>query len=677
MAKGKYRTRKDNRDATQLAADLARARIELAEELSRLDAVKNRADHDKQLREELDAAIRLRDRACAPQLAQIAADRTAIQKATRELAAATKSLDRHKERIDLWGLKELGAEAFIAILTGDRAVVRMGVASGAASNRAAEVIQRARGLRKHAPLEFSREQNLTLAQIAAASTGMPLPPDYDEDNEDSWTAFSNQVDADEAAMIAFRLPLPWLDITPMPEHTASCALGANPTPSHSAIAPPSTIPTITELSTGTAAMRDALTANGPTAVAHAWNLKLQEGLYLAANPTPSHSAIAPPSTIPTITELSTGTAAMRDALTANGPTAVAHAWNLKLQEGLYLAANSQIPTMISSSPTYPAPADAEALHAWYAAAAMGTWGRHRNSVNGRIAAATAAATPFWLPAGHTLAYLDSEPLSTEDIEELRLPYPQVLVTFAEPARLPAIDTAALPDDDPRLTWIDYTVATSDGHPEPRSLIIAGTNNFTEPLPALWDVIAARGAHIEAVLLLADAQGRMEDLFAWCIAIPSTTAGGAVGRWVIPASRASTLYANLVVNAAAVAAWADWHRPGHSRDTNPETQNLDGNAAKPKRNQPEDHVHVLNVTATSTPDQTPTATAEPTGRTTAPHRRRGHWRRQHYGPGRTNTRRIRIAPVMVNAGRFGGDRTQIYRLPLPDAEHLMPRQRSSS
>lgn len=621
MAKGKYRTRKDNRDATQLAADLARARIELAEELSRLDAVKNRADQDKQLREELDAAIRLRDRACAPQLAQIAADRTVIQKATRELAAATKSLDRHKERIDLWGLKELGAEAFIAILTGDRAVVRMGVASGAASNRAAEVIQRARGLRKHAPLEFSREQNLTLAQIAAASTGMPLPPDYDEDNEDSWTAFSNQVDADEAAMIAFRLPLPWLDITPMPEHTASCALGANPTP--------------------------------------------------------SHSAIAPPSTIPTITELSTGTAAMRDALTANGPTAVAHAWNPKLQEGLYLAANSQIPTMISSSPTYPAPADAEALHAWYAAAAMGTWGRHRNSVNGRIAAATAAATPFWLPAGHTLAYLDSEPLSTEDIEELRLPYPQVLVTFAEPARLPAIDTAALPDDDPRLTWIDYTVATSDGHPEPRSLIIAGTNNFTEPLPALWDVIAARGAHIEAVLLLADAQGRMEDLFAWCIAIPSTTAGGAVGRWVIPASRASTLYANLVVNAAAVAAWADWHRPGHSRDTNPETQNLDGNAAKPKRNQPEDHVHVLNVTATSTPDQTPTATAEPTGRTTAPHRRRGHWRRQHYGPGRTNTRRIRIAPVMVNAGRFGGDRTQIYRLPLPDAEHLMPRQRSSS
>lgn len=620
MAKGKYRTRKDNRDAAQLAEDLANARTELAEELARLDAVKTRAARDKQLRAELDAAIGARDRACAPQLAQIAADRTTIQKATRELAAATKSLDRHKERVNLWGLKELGAEAFLAMLTGDRAVVRMGVASSAASDRAAEVIQRARGLRKHAPLGFSREQNLTLAQIAAASTGMPLPPDYNEDNEDSWTAFSNQVDADDAAMIAFRLPLPWLDITPASEHPTSCVLGANPTP--------------------------------------------------------SHRAIDPPSTIPTIAELSTGTAAMRDALTASGPTAVAHAWNSKLQEGLYLASNSQIPTMISSGPTYPAPADAEALHAWYAAAAMGTWGRHRNSVNGRIAVATAAATPFWLPAGHTIAYLDSEPLSTEDIEELRLPYPQVLVTFAEPARLPAIDTAALSDDDSRLTWIDYTVATSDGHPEPRGLIIAGTNNFTEPLPALWDVIAARGAHIEAVLLLADAQGRMEDLFAWCIAIPSTAAGGAMGRWVIPASRATTLYANLVVNAAAVAAWADWHRPGHTRDTNPETQHLDSNATKPKRNQPEDHVHVLNVTATAPPDQTPAA-AEPTGRTTAPHRRRGHWRRQHYGPGRTNTRRIRIAPVMVNAGRLGGDRPQIYRLPLPEGEHSIHRQHSSS
>jgi hypothetical protein len=49
---------------------------------------------------------------------------------------------------------------------------------------------------------------------------------------------------------------------------------------------------------------------------------------------------------------------------------------------------------------------------------------------------------------------------------------------------------------------------------------------------------------------------------------------------------------------------------------------------------------------------------------SPHRRRGHWRRQHFGLGRTQTRRVRIAPVMVNAGRLGADRPQIYRLPEP-------------
>jgi hypothetical protein len=59
-----------------------------------------------------------------------------------------------------------------------------------------------------------------------------------------------------------------------------------------------------------------------------------------------------------------------------------------------------------------------------------------------------------------------------------------------------------------------------------------------------------------------------------------------------------------------------------------------------------------------------AKGEPTGRTTAPHRRRGHWRRQHYDYGRTQTRRIRIAPVVVNAGRLGAARPQIYRLPKP-------------
>lgn len=242
-----------------------------------------------------------------------------------------------------------------------------------------------------------------------------------------------------------------------------------------------------------------------------------------------------------------------------------------------------------------------------------------------------------------------------------MPFAQVLVTFAEPARLPAIDAGALRDD-PRMTWIDHIVASGDGLPDTRDMMIAGTNNFQSQLPTLWDVVAARGAHVEAVLILADGHGRLDDLFGWCVAIPSDTAGSVLGRWVIPASRTATSYANLVANAAAVAAWADWHRPGHARDE-VEHEAIAG-GEKPNGKRPEDTVHVLNVTATTPAEPQPTVKGEPTGRTTAPHRRRGHWRRQHFGHGRTQTRRVRIAPVMVNAGRLSADRPQIYRLPTP-------------
>ena len=95
-----------------------------------------------------------------------------------------------------------------------------------------------------------------------------------------------------------------------------------------------------------------------------------------------------------------------------------------------------------------------------------------------------------------------------------MPFAQVLVTFAEPARLPAIDNGVLRDD-PRMRWIDHLVGSGRELPDGREMIIGATNNFQSPLPAFWDAIAARGAHIEAVLLLADAHGRLDDLFGWC------------------------------------------------------------------------------------------------------------------------------------------------------------------
>lgn len=604
MAKGKYKSRKQNRDAAQLADDLARVRAQLTAEQQRLHHAQQRAGEAEQARAELAAAIAAPDAVCTPQLQRIAADRDAIRAATHELAAANQSIERHAERITGWGLRELGPEYFAALLTGDRIRYLGGVYADNLKGAAAETIQRARGLRTHAGPEFTAEQKMMLATVTAAATGVALPDDVTDVDDAAWDRYSDLIAADSAALIAFKSPTPWLDITADPDHSVSQILGADPAVT-------------------------AVTVN----------------------------ALQP---LPTLTELSTGSAALRDVATAAGATKVANAFINTLQRNVHLASESSIPSPLAASPAYPAPADAAALQAWYAGNAIGAWSRHRTETNGRIAVATAAAVPFWLPPGHTIAYLDSEPLRGEDIADMRLPFAQVLVTFAEPARLPAIDPSVLADD-PRTQWIDHLAATSNTLPRPREIMIGATNSLTAPLPTLWDAIASRGALIEAVVLLGDAHGRVDDLFAWCVAVPSRAAGRVLGRWVIPASRKATHYTDLVDNAAAVAAWADWHRPGQSRSIDEQDQEPSGGGAARKR---EDTVHVLNVTATTPTEQQPTAKGGPTGATTAPHRRRGHWRRQHFGLGRTQTRRIRIAPVMVNASRLGTDRPQIYRLPTP-------------
>ncbi|MBY6388951.1 hypothetical protein HG717_34350 [Rhodococcus erythropolis] len=604
MAKGKYKARKQNRDTTRLTEDLARLRAQLTAEQTRLAEMRERAELDAKLRADLGAAIAARDAVCASQLKRIAADRDVIRAATRRLAEDNREIARHWSKVADWGWAEFGPEAFYAILSGNRVYLTEGVVSTHLKHAQTEAIQRARRIRTDSAIDFSPEQKMALAEASAYATGTVLPDDVTDIDGPAWDAWMTEMEKDTAAIIAFKSPPPWLDIAGNNEHPVSRLLGVYP---------------------------DAGTVT-----------------------------IDAPTTVPTVTELSTGSAAMRDAATAAGATAVADAFIGTLQHNVTAASQSQIPTMVSTSSAYPAPADAAALQAWYAVAAVGAWGRQRTATYGRIAVAAAAAVPFWLPPGHTIAYLDSEPLSGEDIEDMRLPFAQVLVTFAEPARLPAIDSSVLRDD-PRMQWMDHLVAAGRGLPDTRDMMIGGTNNFRSPLPSLWDAIATRGAQVEAVLLLADAHGRLHDLFGWCIAIPSPTAGGTLGRWVIPASRSATSYPNLIANAAAVAAWADWHRPGYTR-TNDEQESAPPCADGKGR--PVDTVHVLNVTATTPVDPQLTARGEPTGRTTAPHRRRGHWRRQHFGPGRAQTRRVRIAPVMVNAGRVGADRPQIYRLPTP-------------
>lgn len=84
-------------------------------------------------------------------------------------------------------------------------------------------------------------------------------------------------------------------------------------------------------------------------------------------------------------------------------------------------------------------------------------------------------------------------------------------------------------------------------------------------------------------------GRFDDLFGWCLAIPPEAAGAALGRWVIPASRSVTAYSNLIVNDDRIAAEQDV--------TGAITEVTDSR----QQERLADIVHVLNVAATTPVD----------------------------------------------------------------------------
>jgi hypothetical protein len=291
-----------------------------------------------------------------------------------------------------------------------------------------------------------------------------------------------------------------------------------------------------------------------------------------------------------------------------------------------------------------------------------------------VAVGLTAATPFWLPPGQTAGYVDSEPLSEADRADVRLPFPQVLVALADPIHLPP--TKASTTDaglDHTLSELDHGVVRqqrSRAKDNPTLLDVVrevADSEVWDKRPQLADVIAARGALVEGVLLLGDALGKPSDTFAWCLAVPALT-GGVLGRWVVPARCSRSAFSDQIVNLAAVAAWADWHAPDRELEVPPDVsgRKLRKLVDSPDFKRLEERggaggVCVLNVKRTS--GDRATGNDGP-GRTVAPHVRRGHWRRQYHGPGRQLVKRIRITPVLVNAGR-SGIAPRVYRLPIDD------------
>lgn len=370
-----------------------------------------------------------------------------------------------------------------------------------------------------------------------------------------------------------------------------------------------------------------------------------------------------------------------------------------------VAAAGRLPAPWSNRPAYPRPGDAAAIGYWYAQAARGEAVRHeawhldmaldmaeqttdegdaefsdaahddlelatsplpgadedgdldRSASTYRLLASAAAdAVAFWLPPSQAASFLASEALGSDDLDELRLPYPAVLVVPADPVRL---DGTHQPDPEltSRLVQLDAGLRKLGRTSQALwpALCSFSPDLLTRP-PSREELLAVRGADVEAVLLLADDAGRLADQFAWCLAIPGAGSTPAV-RLIVPARRSFSAYAAEVGNLAAVAAWADWH----------DTEQMDVLPARGKTASPTQAaaaargagtgVRILDVKRTGGGLRSETVT----GKTVAPHLRRGHWRRQHYGPRNSLVRRVRIGPILVNAGA-GDLLPQIYRLP---------------
>jgi hypothetical protein len=331
-------------------------------------------------------------------------------------------------------------------------------------------------------------------------------------------------------------------------------------------------------------------------------------------------------------------AVIREQLGTRSPADLLSSWGDRLAShqvvGRDLGAHG---TLLGTAPRHPRPGRAAVLRSLYAASATSSWlhaqdvgsapesidaaapghrwgGARQRASFGRAAVGLAAAAPFWLPAGQTHAFASSEALDDDARAEIALPYPQVLLAFAEPLVLAPVREPTPAEAAAFSTWstqLSGQLASPDA-----TLDQLAPRDFG-PLDA-GAVMEFAGCTIEAVLLFADSLGAPADEFAWCVALPGRHGRAVLGRFVIPARHDRTRYRALLDNLMAVAAWADWHEPDTAA-----TPALDAPGVPPPqvRRDADRHgadVHVLNVGRTVGHAHS----AEPTGKTVAPHVRAG-------------------------------------------------------
>jgi len=669
MARGKHKQAASSRRTAALEAAIASCRAELRAEqellaITQVEAA--RIDGRRALLEQLRAE---QAAVTAPEATyldgQIAALHTAVTAETMHRDTLSEHWGPFCDRLlDMFGGRIDGWEMLIELFSGERGTIALDTARRGLNQDAVRALQYARGdrLRRRTPSLIDRTRHpldgllpadladrLTQAltdHAAGAALDEAATGEVTDDaagtiptGTDSKTADTSGIDAETGDLSRVDLPgitdAGWNSIThdavatwhPMPWLTD--ALWARPSPAAEALGVPAMPDTADRTDLAMEQLPEPVTYPPPTTSAD-----VPEPM-----PAMSHSA--------------------RARLAAAEPHQVMQAWARHLGSTASSRAQ-QLMHPLGDWPARPSATIATSLAHWYTLAGLGTWqraraiGDPRADLFGEVAIGCAAAAPFWLPTAQTVDFFDSEPLT--DFDDLRLPFPQVLLTFAEPIELPTVG-AIDPDAAPALGVLDAAMLTErrhlSDHGPYRLLSAASAHLFGAGFTATFQqAIADRGARVEAILLLGDSLGRLSETIAWALAVPAAN-GGVLARALVPAHWPDSIWRDQILNAAAVTAWADWHAPD---DPIPDGSR-DVSAGPGDLGQPGDRVYVLAVRAT----RARSVRSEPTGRQLPAHLRRGHWRRQHHGPRGELVKRVRIAPTVVNANRHELA-TRIYRLP---------------
>lgn len=349
------------------------------------------------------------------------------------------------------------------------------------------------------------------------------------------------------------------------------------------------------------------------------------------------------------------------------PSEVVDTWRhaLRTREAVTKAvAGDASPLM--SMPHHSRPSQGVVLQHLYSLSALGEWVRAGQGLSTEAAVATGltSAAAYWLPAGQTSSFADSDPVDEEAKAEMLMPFPQVFLAFAEPLVLEPSGPL-----DSHLATAVRAMSLSARSSKKSLSSSAGSilhevrrNIAGGEIPFVEDILAQRGAKVEGVLLLSDDLSRPTDEFAWCLSLGSDY-GESLGRIAVPARRSLTAHSDLIENLTAVVAWANWHEPDSLTEIplgmKPDDVDriIKSDDFKNDAQRAGAGVRVIDAVRTSR-GGTRAKTGE--GRHVDPHIRRGHWRKQRHGPGRSKIKMVRISPTLVNA-HMGDIGPRVYRL----------------